>query len=430
MKARQKHIAKRLVRHAKNNFIPHKGNKYHPRALHYRALLAYSILAILLKAAATIALIALPSSSLFATEISQKSIVALTNAARSASGLNTLEVNDKLTRAAQAKAQDMLNNQYFAHTSPAGIRPWDWIKQTGYTYLYSGENLAVHYETAEAVQDGWMASPGHRANILNPHYTQIGVAISNGAFEGVPTTFAVEMFGDPLPAPTADVAPTPDPIPLPVAPPVAVQAVTSTPHVVLATTQTTKKPAIPNPIKITPPKTAAPQPSKTTIDETSVKVIPVAAGFDVHADVTSATRVFALMNGEQTEMAQTAGSTNWHGIVPQPAATANAQAQSLTLAAWSPNGDITTLAAGDILPHSSLAQVYGAENVTLAPAKLFGFIPLGAIDDGVHLTYIALIILLCTTLLLNIFIKIEIQHPNVIAQTVGVIALVTFLLLK
>ena len=184
-----------IRRQARDHFIPHRGNKHHPHILKHRVLFGYSIILILLKIIAVIGPIALPSSTLYSSAITPKNIIDLTNQTRDNLNLSKLKMNDRLAKAAADKAADMLKNQYFAHTSPSGVTPWDWIKKAGYSYRYSGENLAVHFEEAEEVEKGWLVSPSHRANIVNANYTEIGVGVVSGVFEDVPTTFVVQMFG-------------------------------------------------------------------------------------------------------------------------------------------------------------------------------------------------------------------------------------------
>jgi hypothetical protein len=111
--------------------------------------------------------------------------------------LLSLKVNPVLERAAQLKADDMAAKGYFAHNSPEGLTPWHWFKAAGYNFVYAGENLAVRFYDSVDVVRAWMDSPGHRANILNSHFTEIGIGIAEGTFEGRPTVFVVQMFGSP-----------------------------------------------------------------------------------------------------------------------------------------------------------------------------------------------------------------------------------------
>ena len=100
----------------------------------------------------------------------------------------------------------MFQGQYFDHISPEGNGPDYWIKSAGYEYIMIGENLALgNFENDEALVQAWIDSPGHRANIMNERYTEIGIAVSQGIFEGRRAWLAVQTFGLPLSA-----CPSPD----------------------------------------------------------------------------------------------------------------------------------------------------------------------------------------------------------------------------
>ena len=102
-------------------------------------------------------------------------VVRLVNGIRRQNGLNPLTENWELSRVARYKSQDMLDNRYFAHNSPTYGTPFQMMKAFGLSYRTAGENIAKGYATPQAVVNGWMNSSGHRANILNASYTQIGV---------------------------------------------------------------------------------------------------------------------------------------------------------------------------------------------------------------------------------------------------------------
>lgn len=124
-------------------------------------------------------------------------LVDLTNKEREGENLSTLTINPLLTEAAQAKANDMAEKGYFSHTSPDGSQPWSFIQSTGYEYASAGENLAVNFKDSEKVEEAWMNSPAHRANIVNAKFTEIGIATAVGEYKGRTTTFVVQMFGTP-----------------------------------------------------------------------------------------------------------------------------------------------------------------------------------------------------------------------------------------
>ena len=108
-------------------------------------------------------------------------VVRLVNAIRRESGLGELGLNWELSRVARYKSQDMADNFYFSHTSPTYGSPFQMIQAFGLTYRTVGENIAYGYPTPQAVVNSWMNSEGHRKNILNPSFTQIGVGyVSQG----------------------------------------------------------------------------------------------------------------------------------------------------------------------------------------------------------------------------------------------------------
>lgn len=124
-------------------------------------------------------------------------LVNLTNQNRVASNIAELKVNPVLEKAAQMKADDMAAKSYFAHNTPEGKTPWYWFEQAGYKYTYAGENLAVNFENSEDVERAWMNSRGHFLNIMNPKFTEIGIATSTGIYKGRTAVFVVQMFGAP-----------------------------------------------------------------------------------------------------------------------------------------------------------------------------------------------------------------------------------------
>ena len=130
----------------------------------------------------------------------QSKIVIETNLQRQLNGnLPALTENSRLDEAAAAKANDMFLNQYFEHVSPSGVGPGDLAQKYGYDYIVEGENLILGNFSSEkdAVVD-WMNSPGHRANILNTRYTEIGAAMIKGTYKGETVWIGVQEFGLPL----------------------------------------------------------------------------------------------------------------------------------------------------------------------------------------------------------------------------------------
>jgi hypothetical protein len=152
------------------------------------------VLLLALKIAGVFFYIPFPSNLFFA-DITRIDLTTLLNSKREQLGLNTLKESQKLDQAAALKAQDMVAKGYFAHQSPQGATPWFWFGQAGYTYTYAGENLAVGFIDSPEVFNAWLNSPSHKANMVNPHYTEVGTAVLSG-FEGN-SVVVVQLFGSP-----------------------------------------------------------------------------------------------------------------------------------------------------------------------------------------------------------------------------------------
>jgi len=121
-----------------------------------------------------------PSTGLTADEAK---MVNLVNQARTGQGVKPLSVNSQLVTLARRKSQDMVNNNYFSHTSPTYGSPFEMMKNAGIKYSTAGENIAGA-ATVESAHQSLMNSSGHRANILNPSFTQIGIGIVSGSMYG------------------------------------------------------------------------------------------------------------------------------------------------------------------------------------------------------------------------------------------------------
>ena len=130
----------------------------------------------------------------------QSKIISETNLQRQENGdLPALKENTDLDETAAAKAADIFKNQYFEHVSPSGVDPGKLAESYGYDYIVEGENLILgNFSSEKEVVADWMASPGHRANILNNRYTEIGVAIVKGTYKGEESWVGVQEFGLPL----------------------------------------------------------------------------------------------------------------------------------------------------------------------------------------------------------------------------------------
>jgi hypothetical protein len=122
-----------------------------------------------------------------------------TNKQRELFSMSILQENEELNRIAMLKLEDMFKEEYFAHISPDGVGVSDIAQEEGYEYLLIGDNLAIGpYENDEELLEAWMNSEGHRENILNEVYTEIGVAVKKDYYEGRETWMAIQVFGVPF----------------------------------------------------------------------------------------------------------------------------------------------------------------------------------------------------------------------------------------
>jgi uncharacterized protein YkwD len=126
-----------------------------------------------------------------------KTLLNLTNEARTAKNLNPLCFNLRLMEAATNKAADMARIGYFAHQSPSKKNFQNFIDDSSYKYSLAGENLAVNFLHPEAAQQAWLDSPTHAKNIFNSDYTEIGIGIVEGKYKDHQTVFYAVMFGAP-----------------------------------------------------------------------------------------------------------------------------------------------------------------------------------------------------------------------------------------
>lgn len=121
----------------------------------------------------------------------EKEVVRLTNIERQRYGLSPLKHNWQLSRVARYKSEDMKNKGYFSHTSPTYGSPFKMMRDFRIKYSAAGENIAMGQRTAQDVVRGWMNSSGHRANILNKNFTEIGVGYAKNSSG---RTYWTQMF--------------------------------------------------------------------------------------------------------------------------------------------------------------------------------------------------------------------------------------------
>ncbi|HUA13415.1 MAG TPA: CAP domain-containing protein [Candidatus Sulfotelmatobacter sp.] len=144
-------------------------------------------------------------SSTSLSSFSSASLLSVTNAKRSSSGVSPLSISSELSSAAQVKANDLVNENYLSHTSPVGVTPWNLVQATGYNYQRAGENLASGFTSSATVVQAWMASGAHKANLLSPSYSNVGfgVAKSSNYLGKGPAVVVVAEYAQPKVTPVS-----------------------------------------------------------------------------------------------------------------------------------------------------------------------------------------------------------------------------------
>lgn len=145
----------------------------------------------------SLSLVALPWHGAHEPGLNQQSVIDLINQNRATETLHPLRRSLKLEQAARAKARDILENEYFAHTSPTGTKAWDFIRDTGMNFSFAGENLAINYTNGYELINDLMQSPSHRDNLLSPLFSEIGVASVRGEYHGQQAVVTVQIFARP-----------------------------------------------------------------------------------------------------------------------------------------------------------------------------------------------------------------------------------------
>jgi len=177
--------------------VPHERSKRtRAHTISHEALFLYATFVFLVQFSISFVSGRFPGILGFSSNIKVEEIIEETNLERSRNNLPSLKINESLTKAAQLKASYMFEKDFWAHIAPDGATPWKFILDSGYRYLYAGENLAKDFQNTNDVVDAWMNSKmGHRENLLGGNYTDIGVAVVNGTLGGFETTLVVQMFG-------------------------------------------------------------------------------------------------------------------------------------------------------------------------------------------------------------------------------------------
>lgn len=206
----------------------------------------------------------------YSTSVSRTDLLNETNTYRVQNGLAPLALNTKLNNSSQAKAQDMVDKDYWAHVSPDGTQPWYFFDQAGYVYSAAGENLAYGFDSSAAIVSAWMNSPTHKANVLGA-YVDVGFGFVNGTnYQGGQYTVVVAHYGTPS---ISTSAPTPAATVTPAAPTTPATPVITTPKV----STPTPAPVVTTPAPVPAPASATTETKPTSTTPTNT-VVPVATG--------------------------------------------------------------------------------------------------------------------------------------------------------
>ena len=179
----------------KQYFIPNEDNEHKPKILRTKSLAIIVVALIMIKMSVAGYLFFIYPNQARMSELITKQIMELINIDRKSQGIDELANNFALNESALSKAQDMVGKGYFAHESPDGRMPWNFINRSEYPYLFAGENLAMNFTSAKAAHSALMLSETHKKNILNQKYTDVGLAVLSGEIEGQKTNVLVQIFG-------------------------------------------------------------------------------------------------------------------------------------------------------------------------------------------------------------------------------------------
>lgn len=189
--------AKLTQSHKKRTGQHHRPSKhYHKVYWPYVTMLCLAIIGLF---ASSLQPQATSSVLAYATEMNIATLLTSTNQHRANNGQQALQINTKLSKAAQDKANDMTARNYWSHNTPDGDEPWVFVTGVGYDYQRAGENLAYGFNSSSATVAGWMNSPSHRENMLASGYTEVGFGFANSKDfnKSGPETVVVAMYGLP-----------------------------------------------------------------------------------------------------------------------------------------------------------------------------------------------------------------------------------------
>lgn len=177
----------------------HKHTKEYLKHYHPFLPMLVSIAALLMIMLSSFGVVGKQGVLAYATNMNHQALLDATNEQRDKVGANRLALNDTLSRAAQAKAEDMVKRNYWSHNTPEGAEPWAFINSSGYRYQKAGENLAFGFNNNTDVVAGWMNSQTHRENMLDRTFSEAGFGWANSPDfnQSGPATVTVAMYATP-----------------------------------------------------------------------------------------------------------------------------------------------------------------------------------------------------------------------------------------
>ena len=235
-----------------NFFIANPENEFQPKILNFKVIFVVAL-------ALGLTRLLLPLSVAESVAVNSSTLMSLINNERSQRNLPTLLTHQSLVGAANIKAQDMIDRDYFAHIDPDGKYIWNEIVAAGYSpYKILGENLAVDFSTSEGMVQAWIDSPTHRGNLLHPDFVNQGLTAIYGDYQGRYTNLTASLFGA-LAISTPTPPPPPPPPPPVVTPPVQSETITAppeTPETENVVNPTVSKPTgeLEKPVNLSPPE--------------------------------------------------------------------------------------------------------------------------------------------------------------------------------
>jgi uncharacterized protein YkwD len=189
-----------MSQHLKHFFIPHEGNNYHPHILHTKRAVFYTAFFLSLKAMVFLFAMLIPSVVFVMPDVlasEENKLLTLTNNLRTQQGLPALSGMVALHVSSDLKATDMADLHYFSHTNPKGYGLAHYLSTAGYRYETAGENLAMGFSSAEEIFSGWVKSPTHYANLIDPDFKEFGVSMESGTYNDLATVYVAQHFGSP-----------------------------------------------------------------------------------------------------------------------------------------------------------------------------------------------------------------------------------------